>query len=132
MATKEPIVYRKTGQNVKLVIDGESYSRKITDVEDAKVIKERVISYNAKPLVKEKKALIKLMNEVKEETNKEKAKTATRTPKTLSKNVKKVVEKEVELTVEQQIEAAKRLLQDNNYTVNVKQTPKSHRYRGEH
>lgn len=130
MANSKTIIYKSVGQNVKLIIEGEAFNKKIVDAEERKLIKERVISYNAKPLVKEKKALISLMNQAKVEAKKEKAPSKKQV---VSKKVKEVIEKEPELTKEEQIKAAKKLLEENNYSVNVKQGTKSYqRYRGEY
>lgn len=136
MATSKQILHKVTGQNVKLVIDGETFTCKIQDAEERKIIKERVVAYNAKPLVKEKKALIKLMTAPKEEAQKDKAitikKVGKKAPTKTSKEAEKVLEEAPVLTKEQQIEAARKLLEENNFTVNVKQTPTEYRRRGEH
>ena len=130
MATKNQITYKVVGQNVKLIIDNEVISKRIADAEERKLLKERVIAYNKKSLVKEKKALLKEMSSAKEEAKAKKAsKGIIDKP---SKSVKQIVEKAPVLTMEEQLANAKKLLEDNNFTVNAKSTPSNKRYRGEH
>ena len=136
MANSKTILHKVTGQNVKLVIDGETFTRRIQDAEERKILKERIVAYNAKPLVKEKKALIKLMEAPKQEVQKDKAvtikKIGKKAPSKPSKEAEEILEQAPVLTKQQQLDAAKKLLEENNFTVNVKQAPAEYRRRGEH
>lgn len=134
MATsKEPIGYKLTGKKITLVIDGETFQKVVEDTEERKLLKTRVMAYNAKPLVKEKAAIKKLIREDKVKAQKEKASAVKKESIIkLNKKAKEVIEKEPELTQEQQIEAAKKLLSDNGFTVNAKSTPTTYKRRGEY
>jgi hypothetical protein len=133
MATKSEILFKVVGQNVKVVVDGETLTRKIADKEERDILKSRVIAYNSKPLVKEKKAIIAEMSKAKVEAKAIKAIEAKQAKVSKpSKKALEVIEKAPELTKEEQIAQAKKLLEDNNFTVNAKQTPQPYRRSGEH
>ena len=131
MSTKTPIVYKAIKTNVKLIIDGETFSRKIEDVEERKLIKERVIAYNDKPLVKEKTALKKFMNAPKVEAKTEVVEKVTKTTKP-KKKIQEVIDTPITLTEEEQIEAAKKLLVKKGYTVHAQPVQSTKRRSGEY
>lgn len=129
--SKEPIGYKLTGKKVTLVIDNETFQKVIEDAEERKLLKSRVLAYNSKPLVKEKTAIKRFINEAKQEAKKEKATIIKKEVVKPSKKVKEIIEKKPKLTKEDEIDAAKKLLSDNGFTVNAKATPATNKRRGE-
>ena len=65
------IKLKQTGQNITIVIDGETTTRKIADKEEREAIKATVVAYNEKPLKKHEKTILAF---VKEKGAKEEAK----------------------------------------------------------
>ena len=84
--------------------------------------------YSFKPSVKLYKEIKSLMSVAKEERKEELKKAAD---KAKGKKEQKPAEAKL-VTTEEQIEAAKKLLQDNNYNVTAKTAPATKQYRGEH
>lgn len=111
---KKEISVRTVGRNVLMKIDGESFSRAVKSKEDREAIKEKVLAYNKRNSLKKEKEIIKFMLENKS------------TPTERKEVVKKAVAKKTvkpktkKLTKAQEIEKAKKLLEENNYSVNEK------------
>lgn len=119
---------KQVGQNIIIVKDNTTYSRKFADKDERESIKQLAASYSFKPTVKLFKEIVSIMNADKEQRVQE--------VKEVKEGKKgKVVTKPAEeklLTTEEQIAAAKKLLEDNNYNVAIKQAPAQRRYRGEY
>lgn len=119
---------KQVGQNLIIVKGDEKLSRKFENKEERDKVKELAAKYSFKPSLKLYKEIKSLMSVAKEE-RKEYLKKAA------DKAKGKIEEKPAEaklVTTEEQIEAAKKLLQDNNYNVTAKTAPENRRYRGEH
>ena len=119
---------KQVGQNLIIVKGDEKLSRKFENKEERDKVKELAAKYSFKPSAKLYKEIKSLMSVAKEE-RKEYLKKAA------DKAKGKIEEKPAEaklVTTEEQIEAAKKLLQDNNYNVTAKTAPANKRYRGEH
>lgn len=126
-AKSKEFAYKSIGQNVILVKGEDKYSRKFSNKEDREIIKALVESYNKKPTIKAEKDIISRMN-----LDKEARKEEIETIKKGEKKVAKKPEQEKMLSKEEQIEAAKKLLQDNNYNVTAKTAPKTYSGRREY
>ena len=119
---------KQVGQNLIIVKGDEKLSRKFENKEERDKVKELAAKYSFKPSLKLYKEIKSLMSVAKEE-RKEYLKKAA------DKAKGKIEEKPAEaklVTTEEQIEAAKKLLQDNNYNVTAKTAAPTKRYRGEH
>ena len=119
---------KQVGQNLIIVKGDEKLSRKFENKEERDKVKELAAKYSFKPSVKLYKEIKSLMSVAKEE-RKEYLKKAA------DKAKGKIEEKPAEaklVTTEEQIEAAKKLLEDNNYHVTAKTAAPTKRYRGEH
>lgn len=119
---------KQVGQNLIIVKGDEKLSRKFENKEERDKVKELAAKYSFKPSVKLYKEIKSLMSVAKEE-RKEYLKKAA------DKAKGKIEEKPAEaklVTTEEQIEAAKKLLEDNNYHVTAKTAAPTRRYRGEH
>ena len=116
--------YKSVGQNVILVKGEVKYSRKFPEKLDRDNIKALVETYNVKPTVKVEKEIILLMT-VDVEQRKEEIKTGKKP------TVKKPAEEKL-LSKEEQIAAAKKLLEDNDYQAKAKEAPKSYHGRREY
>ena len=119
---------KQVGQNLIIVKGDEKLSRKFENKEERDKVKELAAKYSFKPSVKLYKEIKSLMSVAKEERKEYLKKAAD---KAKSKKEEKPVEEKL-VTTEEQIEAAKKLLQDNNYNVTAKTAPANKRYRGEH
>lgn len=119
---------KQVGQNLILVKGDEKLSRKFENKEERDKVKELAAKYSFKPSAKLYKEIKSLMSVAKEERKEYLKKAAD---KAKGKKEEKPVEAKL-VTTEEQIEAAKKLLQDNNYNVTAKTAPKNKRYRGEH
>ena len=119
---------KQVGQNLIIVKGDEKLSRKFENKEERDKVKELAAKYSFKPSVKLYKEIKSLMSVDKEERKEELKKAAD---KAKGKKEEKPVEAKL-VTTEEQIEAAKKLLQDNNYNVTAKTAPENRRYRGEH
>ena len=119
---------KQVGQNLIIVKGDEKLSRKFENKEERDKVKELAAKYSFKPSVKLYKEIKSLMSVAKEERKEELKKAAD---KAKGKTEKKPVEAKL-VTTEEQIEAAKKLLQDNNYNVTAKTAAPTKRYRGEH
>ena len=119
---------KQVGQNLIIVKGDEKLSRKFENKEERDKVKELAAKYSFKPSVKLYKEIKSLMSVDKEERKEELKKAAN---KAKGKKEEKPAEAKL-VTTEEQIEAAKKLLQDNNYNVTAKTAPANKRYRGEH
>ena len=119
---------KQVGQNLIIVKGDEKLSRKFENKEERDKVKELAAKYSFKPSVKLYKEIKSLMSVAKEERKEELKKAAD---KAKGKKDKKPAEEKL-VTTEEQIEAAKKLLQDNNYNVTAKTAPATKQYRGEH
>ena len=119
---------KQVGQNLIIVKGDEKLSRKFENKEERDKVKELAANYSFKPSVKLYKEIKSLMSVAKEERKDYLKKAAD---KAKGKTEEKPVEAKL-VTTEEQIEAAKKLLQDNNYNVTAKTAPATKQYRGEH
>ena len=119
---------KQVGQNLIIVKGDEKLSRKFENKEERDKVKELAAKYSFKPSVKLYKEIKSLMSVDKEERKEELKKAAD---KAKGKKEEKPAEAKL-VTTEEQIEAAKKLLQDNNYNVTAKTAAPTKRYRGEH
>ena len=119
---------KQVGQNLIIVKGDEKLSRKFENKEERDKVKELAAKYSFKPSVKLYKEIKSLMSVAKEERKEYLKKAAD---KAKGKTEEKPAEEKL-VTTEEQIEAAKKLLQDNNYNVTAKTAPENRRYRGEH
>ena len=119
---------KQVGQNLIIVKGDEKLSRKFENKEERDKVKELAAKYSFKPSVKLYKEIKSLMSVAKEERKEELKKAAD---KAKGKKEQKPVEAKL-VTTEEQIEAAKKLLQDNNYNVTAKIAAPTKQYRGEH
>ena len=119
---------KQVGQNLIIVKGDEKLSRKFENKEERDKVKELAAKYSFKPSVKLYKEIKSLMSVAKEERKEELKKAAD---KAKGKKEQKPAEEQL-VTTEEQIEAAKKLLQDNNYNVTAKTAAPNRRYRGEH
>ena len=119
---------KQVGQNLIIVKGDEKLSRKFENKEERDKVKELAAKYSFKPSVKLYKEIKSLMSVDKEERKEELKKAAD---KAKGKKEEKPVEAKL-VTTEEQIKAAKKLLEDNNYHVTAKTAPANKRYRGEH
>ena len=119
---------KQVGQNLIIVKGDEKLSRKFENKEERDKVKELAAKYSFKPSAKLYKEIKSLMSVAKEERKEYLKKAAD---KAKGKKEEKPVEEKL-VTTEEQIEAAKKLLQDNNYNVTAKTAPENRRYRGEH
>lgn len=119
---------KQVGQNLIIVKGDEKLSRKFENKEERDKVKELAAKYSFKPSVKLYKEIKSLMT-VDKEARKEELKKAA--DKAKGKKEEKPVEAKL-VTTEEQIEAAKKLLEDNNYHVTAKTAAPTKRYRGEH
>lgn len=119
---------KQVGQNLIIVKGDEKLSRKFENKEERDKVKELAAKYTFKPSVKLYKEIKSLMSVAKEERKEELKKAADK-----AKGKKKEKPAEAKLvTTEEQIKAAKKLLEDNNYHVTAKTAAPTKRYRGEH
>ena len=119
---------KQVGQNLIIVKGDEKLSRKFENKEERDKVKELAAKYSFKPSVKLYKEIKSLMSVAKEERKEDLKKAAD---KAKGKKEQKPAEEKL-VTTEEQIEAAKKLLQDNNYNVTAKTAPATKQYRGEH
>ena len=119
---------KQVGQNLIIVKGDEKLSRKFENKEERDKVKELAAKYSFKPSVKLYKEIKSLMSVAKEERKEYLKKAAD---KAKGKKEEKPVEAKL-VTTEEQIEAAKKLLEDNNYHVTAKTAAPTKRYRGEH
>ena len=119
---------KQVGQNLIIVKGDEKLSRKFENKEERDKVKELAAKYSFKPSVKLYKEIKSLMSVAKEERKDYLKKAAD---KAKGKKEQKPVEAKL-ATTEEQIKAAKKLLEDNNYNVTAKTAPANKRYRGEH
>ena len=119
---------KQVGQNLIIVKGDEKLSRKFENKEERDKVKELAAKYSFKPSAKLYKEIKSLMSVAKEERKEYLKKAAD---KAKGKKEEKPVEEKL-VTTEEQIEAAKKLLEDNNYHVTAKTAPENRRYRGEH
>ena len=119
---------KQVGQNLIIVKGDEKLSRKFENKEERDKVKELAAKYSFKPSAKLYKEIKSLMSVAKEERKEYLKKAAD---KAKGKTDEKPVEAKL-VTTEEQIEAAKKLLQDNNYNVTAKTAAPNRRYRGEH
>ena len=119
---------KQVGQNLIIVKGDEKLSRKFENKEERDKVKELAAKYSFKPSLKLYKEIKSLMSVAKEERKEYLKKAAD---KAKGKKEEKPAEAKL-VTTEEQIEAAKKLLQDNNYNVTAKTAPANKRYRGEH
>ena len=119
---------KQVGQNLIIVKGDEKLSRKFENKEERDKVKELAAKYSFKPSVKLYKEIKSLMSVAKEERKEYLKKAAD---KAKGKTEEKPVEEKL-VTTEEQIKAAKKLLEDNNYHVTAKTAAPNKRYRGEH
>lgn len=119
---------KQVGQNLIIVKGDEKLSRKFENKEERDKVKELAAKYSFKPSVKLYKEIKSLMSVAKEERKDYLKKAAD---KAKGKKDEKPVEAKL-VTTEEQIKAAKKLLEDNNYHVTAKTAAPAKRYRGEH
>ena len=119
---------KQVGQNLIIVKGDEKLSRKFENKEERDKVKELAAKYSFKPSAKLYKEIKSLMSVAKEERKEYLKKAAD---KAKGKKEEKPVEAKL-VTTEEQIEAAKKLLEDNNYNVTAKIAAPTKRYRGEH
>ena len=125
---KDEFNIKQVGQNLIIVKGDEKLSRKFENKEERDKVKELAAKYSFKPSVKLYKEIKSLMSVAKEERKEYLKKAAD---KAKGKTEKKPAEAKL-ATTEEQIEAAKKLLEDNNYNVTAKTAAPTKRYRGEH
>ena len=125
---KDEFNIKQVGQNLIIVKGDEKLSRKFENKEERDKVKELAAKYSFKPSVKLYKEIKSLMSVAKEERKEYLKKAAD---KAKGKKEQKPVEAEL-VTTEEQIKAAKKLLEDNNYHVTAKTAAPNRRYRGEH
>lgn len=119
---------KQVGQNLIIVKGDEKLSRKFENKEERDKVKELAAKYSFKPSAKLYKEIKSLMSVDKEERKEELKKAAD---KAKGKKEEKPAEAKL-VTTEEQIKAAKKLLEDNNYHVTAKTAAPNKRYRGEH
>ena len=119
---------KQVGQNLIIVKGEEKLSRKFENKEERDKVKELAAKYSFKPSVKLYKEIKSLMSVAKEERKEYLKKAAD---KAKGKKDEKPVEAKL-VTTEEQIKAAKKLLEDNNYHVTAKIAAPAKQYRGEH
>ena len=119
---------KQVGQNLIIVKGEEKLSRKFENKEERDKVKELAAKYSFKPSVKLYKEIKSLMSVAKEERKEYLKKAAD---KAKGKKEEKPVEAKL-VTTEEQIKAAKKLLEDNNYHVTAKIAAPAKQYRGEH
>ena len=119
---------KQVGQNLIIVKGDEKLSRKFENKEERDKVKELAAKYSFKPSAKLYKEIKSLMSVAKEERKDYLKKAAD---KAKGKKEEKPVEEKL-VTTEEQIKAAKKLLEDNNYHVTAKTAAPTKRYRGEH
>ena len=119
---------KQVGQNLIIVKGDEKLSRKFENKEERDKVKELAAKYSFKPSVKLYKEIKSLMSVAKEERKEYLKKAAD---KAKGKTEEKPAEAKL-VTTEEQIKAAKKLLEDNNYHVTAKTAAPTKRYRGEH
>ena len=119
---------KQVGQNLIIVKGDEKLSRKFENKEERDKVKELAAKYSFKPSVKLYNEIKSLMSVAKEERKEELKKAAD---KAKGKKEQKPAEAKL-VTTEEQIKAAKKLLEDNNYNVTAKTAAPAKRYRGEH
>ena len=119
---------KQVGQNLIIVKGDEKLSRKFENKEERDKVKELAAKYSFKPSVKLYNEIKSLMSVAKEERKDYLKKAAD---KAKGKKEQKPVEAEL-ATTEEQIKAAKKLLEDNNYNVTAKTAAPIKQYRGEH
>ena len=119
---------KQVGQNLIIVKGDEKLSRKFENKEERDKVKELATKYSFKPSAKLYKEIKSLMSVAKEERKDYLKKAAD---KAKGKKNEKPVEAKL-VTTEEQIKAAKKLLEDNNYHVTAKTAAPTKRYRGEH
>lgn len=119
---------KQVGQNLIIVKGEEKLSRKFENKEERDKVKELAAKYSFKPSVKLYKEIKSLMSVAKEERKEHLKKAAD---KAKGKKEEKPVEAKL-VTTEEQIKAAKKLLEDNNYHVTAKIAAPAKQYRGEH
>ena len=125
---KDEFNIKQVGQNLIIVKGDEKLSRKFENKEERDKVKELAAKYSFKPSAKLYKEIKSLMSVAKEERKDYLKKAAD---KAKGKKEEKPVEAEL-ATTEEQIKAAKKLLEDNNYNVTAKTAAPARRYRGEH
>ena len=119
---------KQVGQNLIIVKGDEKLSRKFENKEERDKVKELAAKYSFKPSVKLYNEIKSLMSVAKEERKDYLKKAAD---KAKGKTDEKPVEAKL-VTTEEQIKAAKKLLEDNNYNVTAKTAAPIKQYRGEH
>ena len=119
---------KQVGQNLIIVKGDEKLSRKFENKEERDKVKELAAKYSFKPSIKLYKEIKSLMSVAKEERKDYLKKVAD---KAKGKKEQKPAEEKL-VTTEEQIEVAKKLLQDNNYNVTAKIATPIKQYRGEH
>ena len=119
---------KQVGQNLIIVKGEEKLSCKFENKEERDKVKELAAKYSFKPSAKLYKEIKSLMSVAKEERKEYLKKAAD---KAKGKKEEKPVEEKL-VTTEEQIKAAKKLLEDNNYHVTAKTAAPTRRYRGEH
>ena len=119
---------KQVGQNLIIVKGDEKLSRKFENKEERDKVKELAAKYSFKPSAKLYKEIKSLMSVAKEERKDYLKKAAD---KAKGKKDEKPVEAKL-VTTEEQIKAAKKLLEDNNYNVTAKIAAPAKQYRGEH
>ena len=125
---KDEFNIKQVGQNLIIVKGDEKLSRKFENKEERDKVKELAAKYSFKPSVKLYKEIKSLMSVAKEERKEYLKKAAD---KAKGKKEEKPVEEKL-VTTEEQIKAAKKLLEDNNYHVTAKTAAPTKQYRGEH
>ena len=125
---KDEFNIKQVGQNLIIVKGDEKLSRKFENKEERDKVKELAAKYSFKPSAKLYKEIKSLMSVAKEERKEYLKKAAD---KAKGKKEEKPVEEKL-VTTEEQIKAAKKLLEDNNYHVTAKTAAPTKRYRGEH
>ena len=125
---KDEFNIKQVGQNLIIVKGDEKLSRKFENKEERDKVKELAAKYSFKPSVKLYKEIKSLMSVAKEERKEYLKKAAD---KAKGKKNEKPAEAKL-ATTEEQIEAAKKLLEDNNYHVTAKIAAPTRQYRGEH
>lgn len=120
---KKEIQGKSVGRNVILIIDGKKFSKAFKEKEDRQYILKLVETYNKRNSIKKEKEIIELMQKGKT-TEKERKKVAEGANKSKITPKKTARPKTKKLSKEDQIAAAKKLLEDNNYSVNEKRTPR--------
>ena len=119
---------KQVGQNLIIVKGDEKLSRKFENKEERDKVKELAAKYSFKPSVRLYNEIKSLMSVAKEERKEYLKKAAD---KAKGKKEQKPAEEKL-VTTEEQIKAAKKLLEDNNYNVTAKIAAPNRRYRGEH